>query len=245
MEATEKRLLEEAAKKQDEHNKQMQAIQQAKMNAQSLYEQAQTSLVGLQRTDQLLEKNMASSKITFVTRQLKTADGKTPQFPSIPLIIPSNTVYNSKTNELHSIQGSYITNFFICLFLTGAKRDKLIVIDEAIQLLKSINKPVGVLSIAGPCRSGKSYVLSRLLGKSNAFDLGHTMDAKTFGIWMGTSVLECDSYVIVLLDTEGIDACTASGQEDTRIFVLTLLLSSYFIYNSKGVVNKSDLDKMK
>ena len=127
----------------------------------------------------------------------------------------------------------------------GAKRDKLIVVDEAIQLLKSINKPVGVLSIAGPYRSGKSYVLSRLLGKSNVFELGHTMDAKTFGIWMGTSVLECDSHVIVLLDTEGIDACTASGQEDTRIFVLTLLLSSYFIYNSKGVVNKSDLDKMR
>ena len=108
METTEKRLLEEAARKQDEHNKQMQVIQQAKMNAQS---QARTNLVGLQRTDQLLEKN---SKITFVTRQLKTADGKAPQFPSIPLVIPSNTVYNSKTNELHSIQG---TNFFICLSL--------------------------------------------------------------------------------------------------------------------------------
>ena len=102
-----------------------------------------------------------------------------------------------------------------------------------------------VLSIAGPYRSGKSYVLSRLLGKSNAFDLGHTMNTKTFGIWMESSVLECDSHVIVLLDTEGIDACTASGQEDTHIFVLTLLLSSYFIYNSKGVVSKSDLDKMK
>ena len=62
---------------------------------------------------------------------------------------------------------------------------------------------------------------------------------------MGTSVLECDDHVIILLDTEGIDAPTASGQEDTRIFELTFLLSSFFIYNSKGVVNKSDLDKMR
>ena len=71
------------------------------------------------------------------------------------------------------------------------------------------------------------------------------MDAKTFGIWMATSVLECDYHAILLLDTEGIDAATSSGQEDTRIFVLTLLLSSFFIYNSKGVVNKSDLDRMR
>lgn len=71
------------------------------------------------------------------------------------------------------------------------------------------------------------------------------MNAKTFGIWMGTSVLECNDHIIVLLDTEGIDAVTATGTEDTRIFVLTLLLSSFFIYNSKGVVNKSDLDRMR
>ena len=135
--------------------------------------------------------------------------------------------------------------YFITFFYLEAKRDKLIVVPEALKLLQSIKKPVAILSIAGPYRSGKSYVLSRLLGESNVFDLGHTMNAKTFGIWMGTSVLECDGHVIILLDTEGIDAATASGQEDTRIFVLTLLLSSFFIYNSKGVVNKSDLDKMR
>ena len=190
---------------------------------------------------------MATSKIAYVTKQL-TVNGKTPRFPSLPLVTTNDTEYNPRTNELKKIQGEqhvyiYVPHFYLCF--AGAKRDKLIVVDEAIQLLKSINKPVGVLSIAGPYTSGKSYVLSRLLGKSNAFDLGHTMNAKTFGIWMGTSVLECDSHVIVLLDTEGIDACTASGQEDTRIFVLTLLLSSYFIYNSKGIVEKSDLDKMK
>lgn len=133
----------------------------------------------------------------------------------------------------------------LTLLYTGVTSDKLVVIPEAIQLLKSIKKQVGILSITGPYRSGKSYILSRLLGESNAFKLGHTMDAKTVGIWMGTSALECDDHVIILLDTEGIDAVSGSDMEDTRIFVLTLLLSSFFIYNSIGVVNKSDLDKMK
>ncbi len=84
-----------------------------------------------------------------------------------------------------------------------------------------------------------------MLGSGDAFALGHTMDAKTFGIWMGTYVLECDDHVVVLLDTEGIDAVTADGTEDSRIFVLSLLLSSFFIYNSTRVPEQGDLQKMK
>ena len=115
----------------------------------------------------------------------------------------------------------------------------------ALELLKNIKKPIAVLAIAGPCRTGKSYILSRMLGSGDAFALGHTFDAKTFGIWMGTSVLECDDHVVVLLDTEGIDHISADGTEDSRILVLTLLLSSYFIYNSTRVPEHGDLQKMK
>ena len=118
-------------------------------------------------------------------------------------------------------------------------------IELALELLSGINKPVAVLSIAGPCRSGKSYILSRLLGSHDAFELGHTFDPKTFGIWMGTTALECDDYVIVLLDTEGIDAVSATATNDAQILVLTLLLSSYFIYNSIGVPRAPDLEKMR
>ena len=49
MKATEKRLLEEATRKQDEHNKQMQAIQQAKMDVQSQYEKIQSDFLDSQK----------------------------------------------------------------------------------------------------------------------------------------------------------------------------------------------------
>ena len=119
------------------------------------------------------------------------------------------------------------------------------IVDEAIQLLCNIQKPVAVLSVAGPYRSGKSYILSRFLGSQDVFQLGHTMDAKTFGIWMSTKVIDCNDYVIVLLDTEGIDAACSSESGDASILVLTILLSSYFIYNSMSVPKKQDLDKMR
>eukprot|EP00731_Ephydatia_muelleri_P012791 Em0007g101a len=124
-------------------------------------------------------------------------------------------------------------------------RSSLKVLPEALQLLKSITKPVAVVSICGPCRTGKSYILSRVLGSGDAFALGHTTDAKTFGIWMGTSVLECDEFTMLLLDTEGIENVEAEAINDASILVLSVLLSSCFIYNSQGVPKKYDLNSMK
>ena len=118
--------------------------------------------------------------------------------------------------------------------------------DTAQELLNTIDKPVAVLSIAGPTRTGKSYILSRFLGAdSEAFQLGHTTRAHTKGIWMSTSVLECDEYCVILLDTEGIDAVNDQAGNDAKILVTTLLLSSYFIYNSLGVPRNNDLEKMR
>lgn len=123
--------------------------------------------------------------------------------------------------------------------------EKLRLVDDGIQLLQSIGKPVAVLAICGPYRSGKSYFLSRVMRCPDAFKLGHTMHACTHGIWMGTQVLECDEFAVVLLDTEGIDAAYAAESDATDILVLTTLLSSYLIYNSKDVPKRSDLEKMR
>ena len=102
--------------------------------------------------------------------------------------------------------------------------------DTALELLNTIDKPVAVLSIAGPTRTGKSYILSRLLGDSEAFELGHTACAHTKGIWMSTSVLVCSEYSILLLDTEGIDSVADHASSDAKILVSTLLLSSYVLH---------------
>ena len=134
---------------------------------------------------------------------------------------------------------------FEILLHAGVKRDSLVPYATALELLENIHKPVAVLSIAGPTRTGKSYILSRFLDDPEAFELGHTMRAHTKGIWMGTSVLECSEYCILLLDTEGIDAVNDRASNDAKILVSTLLLSSYFIYNSLGVPRNNDLEKMR
>ena len=129
--------------------------------------------------------------------------------------------------------------------LLDVKQDALVPCDTALKLLETIHKPVAVLSIAGPTRTGKSYILSRFLGEPDAFELGHMPRAHTKGIWISTSVLECSKYCIVLLDTEGIDSVNDQASNDAKILVSTLLLSSYFIYNSMGVPRSNDLQKMR
>ena len=44
--------------------------------------------------------------------------------------------------------------------------------------------PVCVVSIAGPYRKGKSYILSEAFGQPDVFPLGHQMVAETMGIWL-------------------------------------------------------------
>ena len=150
---------------------------------------------------------------------------------SMPLIIPNDTRYDASTNEL--------------LAVPGVQRTSLKTVPETLRLLETIQRPVAVLSIGGPCRSGKSYVLSRILGSNDAFALGHTFDPKTLGIWIGTTVLDCDKFTILLMDTEGIDSVFAKTRDDACILVMTVLLSSFFVYNSFGVPHHSDLDKMR
>ena len=41
-----------------------------------------------------------------------------------------------------------------------------------------------VVTIAGPCRDGKSYILGEVFGQTNVFSLGHEMDPETMGLWM-------------------------------------------------------------
>lgn len=61
---------------------------------------------------------------------------------------------------------------------------------------------------------------------------------------MGTTVLECEEFVLLLLDTEGTDA-VRENVGINNLLVITTLLSSCLIYNSVGVPRNSDLQKMR
>jgi len=116
--------------------------------------------------------------------------------------------------------------------------------DEALKILDTETRPVTVICIVGPYRTGKSYLLNRLMGKNNGFPLGPTLQAKTKGIWMWVGDYFGDpSRAMILLDTEGLDDPEkGDASHDMNMFAISLLLSSVFIFNTKGTIDAKSLD---
>lgn len=129
---------------------------------------------------------------------------------------------------------------------------------EAVAYLQQIRGDIAVVAIAGLYRTGKSYLLNLLLGRdqeSEMFDVGATVNACTKGIWIwGQPAANQNLHpafkhlskdtTIVFMDTEGLGSTQRSQTQDTRIFALALLLSSMFIYNSRGVIDANAIEDL-
>ena len=87
-------------------------------------------------------------------------------------------------------------------------------------------------AIVETCRTGKPYILSRLLSMGShttrriRFELGHEMDPKTMDIYMWSRSHKCrlqdgTEAARILLDTEGIDATSATTFCENRISCVT------------------------
>jgi len=121
---------------------------------------------------------------------------------------------------------------------------------EAAAILKAIPPPIGVIGVAGMYRTGKSYLLNRmLLNRSDGFGVGPTVNPCTKGLWMWGNPLkgtmsDGQPINILVVDSEGIGALDEDSNHDTKIFSLTVLLSSIFIYNSVGSIDESAIQNL-
>jgi hypothetical protein len=118
---------------------------------------------------------------------------------------------------------------------------------EAIDFFKSLQAPIGVVAVAGMYRTGKSYLLNRmLLDRASGFGVGPTINPCTKGIWVwGRSIsgttIDGEPCNVLIMDTEGLGALDEDSNHDCRIFSLAVLLSSAFIYNSVGSIDENAL----
>lgn len=125
----------------------------------------------------------------------------------------------------------------------------LVVSKEGEEFLNSFSRPLAVIVIAGPYRTGKSFLSNQLLGSKDAFVVGHTTTACTRGIWAS----KCSEIItfsdgtegdVLLLDTEGLGATDKTAHYDDNIFMLAALLASTMIYNSQGSIDEKSIQKL-
>ena len=80
--------------------------------------------------------------------------------------------------------------------------------------------------------------------------MGPTINPCTKGLWIWNEPIELvdpktgQPFKCLVVDSEGIGAFNEDANHDTRIFLLALLLSSYFVYNSMGTIDENALQNL-
>ena len=134
---------------------------------------------------------------------------------------------------------------------------KFIISKEAKKLLSNPeqNKTIGIISLVGKYRTGKSFLLNRVIlnkkDKSEGFEVGPTIKPCTKGIWLWSNPLIISNqnnnnqpFPVYLIDTEGLGAYDEEINHDSKIFLIAILISSLFIYNSFGTIDEAALSNL-
>lgn len=137
-------------------------------------------------------------------------------------------------------------------FIAYTKGKGFVLTKEAEEFLKTIaGEQIGVISITGKYRTGKSFFINRVLLNTikDGFNVGPTVNPCTKGLWIWNKVLKSENpdypdMKVLLVDTEGFAGIDENTNHDTRIFLFSLLLSSFFIYNSTGSIDESALNNL-
>lgn len=139
-------------------------------------------------------------------------------------------------------------------FITIEESSGRFVLDpRAEAFLDRIASPIAVVCVAGKYRTGKSTFLNRVLldlpDGQTGFSVGGTVQACTKGLWMHTELMgvskpDGSTLNVLVIDTEGLGAFSATATHDSRIFALALLVASYFIYNSVGTIDEQAISNL-
>ena len=107
---------------------------------------------------------------------------------------------------------------------------------EAINFLTALrNEKLCILALTGPLSSGKSYLANTIINKSSS---GFKAGEKTQGIWAWGNPITLENGIkLLLLDCQGLQKDDAEHLSH-KLFSLSILLSTYVIYNTQGELNK-------
>ena len=140
-------------------------------------------------------------------------------------------------------------------FITQQASGGLAIEAEAAAFLRSVEAPVCVVAVVGVHRTGKSYLLNSLLlqdqnqkreGEVGGFKVGNGLSTCTKGVWIYNQVVQLPrpdgtTARLLVLDTEGTGGADGDQERDVLTWSLTLLLSSYLIYNSVGSIDEQSI----
>ena len=168
---------------------------------------------------------------------------------------------NSKLLRKNTFQRKstpFLKTFFLkeehAINLIEIKRDKLILNEEALKIIKDIKENIIIVSMFGKERSGKSYLMNLLLNSDEnsskppkGFKVTSQINTTSPGIWLwNTPINKSNSKdKIIFFDSVRVNSENVYQQEmDSKLLALILIISSLFIYNTTGDINSNSLNEL-
>ena len=173
---------------------------------------------------------------------------------------------SDENNENTENNNKNIENSAIPFITFNQTTKKFTINEDAKKLLSNPTyTKIGVISLVGKYRTGKSFLLNRVLINNNnkkstennpdstentGFDVGPTINPCTKGIWLWSTPLMIsnthsnEEFPVFIIDTEGLGAYDEEINHDSKIFLIAILLSSLFIYNSFGTIDENALNNL-
>ena len=129
---------------------------------------------------------------------------------------------------------------------------KFIISNQSRLLLKQKQfKNIGLISLVGKYRTGKSFLINRVIlnNKSKSgFSVGPTFKPCTKGIWIWSEPIMTknnnEEFPCFMIDTEGLGAYDEEVNHDSKIFLIAILISSLFIFNSFGTIDENAISSL-
>ena len=159
-------------------------------------------------------------------------------------------------NNINSKNSKSNSNLAIPFITYNESSKKFIINKDAKKILSNpSNKKIGIISLVGKYRTGKSFLLNKVIinndeSNTDGFAVGPTIKPCTKGIWLWSKplIINGDSnegqFPTYLIDTEGLGAYDEDINHDSKIFLIAILISSLFIYNSIGTIDENALSNL-
>ena len=161
---------------------------------------------------------------------------------------------NENSKEIEQIDEKYIPPKQTAIPFVTFENGKFIISEEARKLLsQKSNDNLGIISLVGKYRTGKSFLLNRVIlerQKHLGFGVAPTIKPCTKGIWIWSDPLIISNvhsptpFPAYLIDTEGLGAYDEEINHDSKIFLIAVLISSLFIYNSFGAIDENQVNNL-
>ncbi|EGR32496.1 hypothetical protein IMG5_080950, partial [Ichthyophthirius multifiliis] len=174
---------------------------------------------------------------------------------------PTQKQYNIEINQSNKILTSkdQVQQKAIQIIQYDKSNDSFLINNEALQILKLYEEPICFVAIAGKYRTGKSFLMNKLLNLKKQgvfffffikikikkkFKVDPSTQSCTQGIWMWSHPVLHNNKQIFFIDTEGSTSIEGNKKYDVKIFCLALLMSSLFIYNSVGAIDEKSIQEL-